>query len=164
MPALRDGWSTLRVARISAFSALAVVGSFIHLPGPVQTVSFDSAPGFFAALMFGPIEGALVIGIGHLATATLDGLPLGSVHLPVALGLAVAGAIVGVVNRAGVRFRTFLALAFGVVINVGLIVLAVPVLGWEATLLFAPFLALAAIANALVAGFAFMGIRGKLRS
>ena len=163
MTTLRNRWNPLRVARISAFSALAVLGSFIHLPGPVQTVSFDSAPGFFAALMFGPIEGALVLGIGHLATATVNGLPLGLVHVPVALGLAVASAIVGIVNRTRVRLKTFLALALGVAINVGLIVLAVPVLGWAATLLFAPFLTFAAIVNALAAGFAFIAVKGKLR-
>ncbi|MGA3406539.1 MAG: ECF transporter S component, partial [Candidatus Bathyarchaeia archaeon] len=51
---------------------LSVVGSFIHLPGPVQTVAFDSAPGFFAALLYGPLDGAAVCGLGHLATAIVN--------------------------------------------------------------------------------------------
>lgn len=144
------------------FSALAVVGSFIHLPGPIQTVSFDSSPGFFAALFFGPFDGAIVSGIGHLATAIINGFPLGVLHFPVALGLAGAGAVIGASNRMKLAGGPVVALAFGVAINVGLIVLAVPVLGWQAALLFAPYLAMAALVNALVAGLVYVGVRGKL--
>jgi uncharacterized membrane protein len=154
---------TLRIARISLFSALSVVGSFIHLPGLVQTVAFDSAPGFFTALFFGPMDGAIVTGLGHLATASVNGFPLGVLHLPIAAGLAGAGAAIGLVNRLNWRGSTALALAVGSMINVGLVVLAAPVLGWEATLAFTPFLAFAAGVNALLAGFVYVGIRGKVR-
>ena len=53
-----------------ALSALSVVGAFTPLPGPVQTVAFDSAPGLFAALMNGSIDRAAVCGIGHVATSS----------------------------------------------------------------------------------------------
>jgi uncharacterized membrane protein len=159
---IRNASLTFKVARISVFSALAVVGSFIHLPGPIQTVALDSSPGFFVALFFGPFDGALVSGIGHLATASINGFPLGAVHFPVALGLAGAGAVIGAVNHLEFPCSPAIALALGVAINVGLIVLAVPVLGWQATLAFAPFLTLAAALNALVAGLVYFGVRGKL--
>lgn len=158
----RPSW-TFRIARISVFSALSVVGSFIHLPGPVQTVAFDSAPGFFTALFFGPMDGAIVTGLGHLATASINGLPLGFLHLPIAAGLAGAGAAIGLVNRLNWPVNPALALAVGTVINVGLVVLAVPVLGWEATLAFVPLLAFAAGMNALFAGLIYVGVRGKVR-
>ena len=145
------------------FSALAVVGSFIHLPGPIQTVAFDSAPGFFAALFFGPFDGAIVSGIGHLATASINGFPLSVLHFPIALGLAGAGAVIGAANRMKSSGSPVVALALGVAINVSLIVLALPVLGWQATLAFAPYLTLAATLNAFVAGLVYVGIRGKLR-
>jgi len=147
---------------MSVFSALTVLGSFIHLPGPIPTIAFDSAPGFFVALLFGPIDGALVSGIGHLATASINGFPLGAVHLPVALGLAGAGFVIGAVNRLRFSCSLVVALALGVAVNVGLIVLAVPVLGWQMTLGFAPFLAFAATLNALVAGLVYFSVRGKL--
>lgn len=154
---------TFRIARISIFSALSVVGSFIHLPGLVQTVAFDSAPGFFTALFFGPMDGAIVTGLGHLATSSINGFPLGILHLPIAAGLAGAGAAIGLVNRLNWRGCTALALAVGTAINVGLVVLAAPVLGWEATMAFAPLLAFAAGTNALLAGFVYVSIRGKVR-
>lgn len=150
---------TLRVVRIAVFAALSVVGSFIHLPSPVPSVAFDSAPGFFAALYFGPIEGFCVFGFGHLATAVVSGFPLGVLHLPIAVGLAIAGAAVGVVNR---RWNFIPAVATGIAINTGLVVLAIPVLGVAGALSFTPFLLVAAAVNGVVATFAYLTLRRRL--
>lgn len=154
---------TYRVARISLLSTLSVVGSFIHLPGPIPSVAFDSWPGFFAALYFGAIDGAAVSGLGHIATSIVNGFPLGILHLPIALGLACAGWAIGVVNRLHQTHGFVAALAVGVAINTGLVIVLVPTLGWAATISFTPFLFLAACVNALVAGLAYSGLRGKLK-
>ncbi len=158
------GSRTRRLARISVFSALSVIGSFIHLPGAVQTVSFDSSPGFFAALYFGPLDGAVVSAIGHIATSIINGVPLGLVHLPIAFGLGIAGAAIGIVNRVHSSMGFLPAIAVGVAINTGLVVLAVPVLGWPATISFIPFLLLAAAINGAVAAATYVAVRGRLRS
>jgi adenosylcobinamide-phosphate guanylyltransferase len=151
-----------RLARISVLSALSVIGSFIHPPSPVQTVAFDSSPGFFAALYFGGTDGALVSGIGHIVTSIVNGFPLGILHFPIALGMAAAGAVMGFINRLG-RRASFVAVVAGVAINTGLVIVVVPVLGWGAALSFLPFLFLAACLNALVASLAYVGVRGRLR-
>jgi uncharacterized membrane protein len=137
-----------------------VIGSFIHLPGPVSTVAFDSATGFFAALFFGPVDGAIVCGLGHMATAIVNGFPLGVLHLPIALGLAFAGAAMGFFNR---KMGIVAGVAVGVTINTVLVVVAVPVLGWAASLSFTPFLALAALANAAVASIAYRSLKDRIR-
>ena len=149
---------TLRVVRIAVFAALSVVGSFIHLPSPVPSVAFDSTPGFFAALYFGPLEGFCVFGIGHLATAVVSGFPLGVLHLPIAVGLAFAGAAVGAINQ---RSNLIPAVAVGIAINTGLVVLAIPVLGVAATLSFTPFLFVAATVNGVVASIAYLTLRRR---
>jgi uncharacterized membrane protein len=141
------------------FCALSVIGSFIHLPGPISTVAFDSAPGFFAALYFGPLDGAAVSGIGHIATSIINGFPLGILHFPIAIGLACAGAAIGWVNT---RWNAFAGLGVGVLINTALVVLAVPAIGWAATVSFVPFLFLAACVNAIAAGAAYIGVRKRL--
>jgi len=140
------------------FAALSVVGSFIHLPSPIPTVAFDSAPGFFAALYFGPFDGFCVAGIGHIATAVVNGFPLGILHLPIALGLAVAGGAIGLVNR---RWNFGPAIAVGIAINTVLVVLAIPVLGLAATLSFTPFLFLAATVNGVVAALVYLTVRKR---
>ncbi len=153
---------TYRLARIAVFSALSVVGSFIHPPSPIQSVAFDSSPGFFAALYFGAADGALVSGIGHIVTSIINGFPLGILHLPIALGMAAAGAAMGFINRLS-RRAYFAAVLAGVAINTGLVVIVVPVLGWGAALSLLPFLLLAAVLNALIAALAYVGVRGRLR-
>jgi len=154
---------TYRLARISVFSALSVVGSFIHPPSPVQTVAFDSSPGFFAALYFGTMDGALVSGIGHIVTSIINGFPLGILHLPIALGMAVAGGMMGLVNRISDKRGYLAAVPVGIAINSGLVVVLVPTLGLGAALGFLPFLFIAASLNGLVATMVYVGVRGRLR-
>jgi uncharacterized membrane protein len=127
----------------------------------VSTVAFDSSPGFFAALFFGPTDGAIVCGIGHMATAIVNGFPLGILHLPIALGLALAGAATGSFNR---RFGIVPGAAIGVIINTVLIVTAIPVLGLAATVAFLPFLAFAAIVNMCVASVVYKSLKGRIRA
>lgn len=160
---IREVSNTYRVARISIFSALCVIGSFIHPPSPIQTVAFDSSPGFFAALYFGPIDGLLVTGIGHMITSIVNGLPLGILHLPIALGMASAGGAIGLVNRISYRWGFIPASICGIAINTALFVMAIPALGWAAAIAFAPFLMLASTMNGAVAALAYVSIRGRMR-
>ena len=155
---------TYRLARIAVFSALSVIGSLIHPPSPIQTVAFDSSPGFFVALYFGALDGALVSGIGHLVTSVINGFPLGVVHFPIAMGMAVAGATMGAINRIERSWAFIPAIAAGIAINSGLVVVVVPALGWGAALVFLPFLVLGASLNGIVAALVYMGVRGRLRS
>jgi uncharacterized membrane protein len=153
---------TYQIARISVLTALAIVGSFIHLPSPIPTVAFDSWPGFFAALYFGPFDGAIVSGLGHVATSAVNGFPLGALHIPIALGLACAGWIIGAVNRHNRSWLSVIALAAGVAVNTGLVVILIPVNGLMAAIGFIPFLLLASCLNATVAGLTYFALKGRL--
>jgi uncharacterized membrane protein len=152
-----------RLVRISMLSALSVVGSFIHPPGPIPSVAFDSLPGFFAALYFGAQDGALVCGIGHIITSVINGFPLGILHLPIALGMAVAGGMIGLVNYTNERWGYVAAVPVGIVINSGLAVVLIPTFGLAVALGFLPFVFIAASLNGLVAAFAYVGVRGRFR-
>jgi adenosylcobinamide-phosphate guanylyltransferase len=163
MPLPRRVPRTYRLARISVFSALSVIGSFVHPPSPVQTVAFDSSPGFFAALCFGATDGALISGIGHIVTSIINGFPLGILHLPIALGMAVTGGMMGLVNRISDRCGYLVAVFVGIAINSGLVVVVVPAFGWAAALGFLPFLFFGASLNGLVAALAYVGVKGRLR-
>jgi len=154
---------TLRIARLAIFSALCVVGSFIHPPSPIQTVAFDSAPGFFAALYFGALDGALICGIGHICTSIVNGFPLGFLHLPIALGMALAGGVMGLLNKVGHKWALIPAIIAGISINTLLFVVVIPTMGWAVALAFVPFLLFAASLNAVVAALAYIGVRGRLR-
>lgn len=154
---------TLRVARISVFTALCVIGAFIHPPSPIQTVAFDSSPGFFAALYFGALDGALATGIGHIVTSIINGFPLGVFHLPIAFGMALAGGAMGLINRVNKKWGFIPAAVTGVAINTALVVVIVPLWGWVVAVALVPFLLLAASLNAVVAALAYIGVRWRLR-
>jgi hypothetical protein len=109
--------------------------------------------------MYGPADGAAVCGIGHVATSIVNGFPLGVLHIPIALGLALAGAATGWFNR---KFGLLPGAGIGVFINTILIVIAIPAMGWQATLSFLPFLAFAAIINALVASVAYRSLKDRI--
>lgn len=153
----------VRIARLAILTALSAVGSLIKIPSPIGSLALDSAPGFFTALMVGPYDGALVCGLGHLATAAISGFPLGLLHLPIALGMALAGAVIGLMNRVNRKWGFLPALAIGVAINTLLVFPLVPWLGWVIALSYIPFLLAAASLNAAIAASAYVGIRGKLR-
>lgn len=70
--------------------ALSAIGALIIIPSPAGTIAFDSAPGYLAALAFGPVEGAIVASIGHLLAASTSGFPLGvPIHLFISMQMAV---------------------------------------------------------------------------
>ncbi len=160
----------IRTARLAIFSALSVVGSLIKIPSPVGSLAFDSFPGFFVALFFGPAEGALVSGLGHLATAATSGFPLGILHIPIAIGMALAAAVIGMLNKVHKSFGVVPALVAGVAINTVLVFPLVPWLaedinvGWLIAISYAPFLVVAATLNAVVAGFIYLALRRKLKT
>jgi uncharacterized membrane protein len=156
------GPKALRLARLSIFSALSVVGSFIHPPSPIPTVAFDSAPGFFAALYFGALDGALICGIGHISTSFINGFPLGFLHLLIALGMALAGGVIGLVNKLNQKWGFIPATIVGIIINTALFVVLIPTMGWAAALAFVPFLLSAASLNVAVAALIYIGVRGRL--
>ncbi|MHC1589786.1 MAG: ECF transporter S component [Candidatus Hecatellaceae archaeon] len=158
----RSHWrsKTLRVARWGVFSALSVIGSFFPFPSPVGTIAFDSFPGYLAALYFGALDGAVICGVGHLATAVVHGFPLGFWHFLIALGMAAVGAIIGIVHKIISRSWGFApATAAGIVTNTVLFPLAVPVMGWLGALLLVPFLAVASAFNGILAMLIFIAIR-----
>ncbi len=160
----------IRTARLAIFSALSVVGSFIKIPSPVGSLAFDSFPGFFVALFFGPAEGALVSGLGHLATAATSGFPLGVLHIPIAFGMALAAAAIGLLNRIHKSLGVVIALSAGVAFNTIIVFPLVPWLaedinvGWLIAIGYAPFLFVAATLNAIVAGIIYLAVRRKLKT
>lgn len=154
--------NTLRVARIAIFTALSVIGSFITPYPLIPTIAFDSSPGFFAALYFGVLDGVLITGLGHIVTALINGFPLGPLHYIIALGMALAGGAMGLVNKTNKKWGFIPAAITAVSINTVLSVIMVPTMGWTATLTYVTVpLLLAASLNAVLAALVYVGLRAR---
>ncbi|MCW4034957.1 MAG: ECF transporter S component, partial [Candidatus Bathyarchaeota archaeon] len=131
---LKKTLNALRVARVSIFTALSVIGSFITPYPVIPTIAFDSSPGFFAALYFGVIDGVLITGLGHIVTAIVNGFPLGPLHYAIAVGMAAAGGAMGLVNKSNKKWGFIPAALAAVAINTGLSVILIPSMGVAATI------------------------------
>lgn len=74
-----------KIVLMSMMIAMSAVGAYIIVPSPAGTVALDSAPGYLASLLFGGINGAVVLFLGHLISALKSGFPLGILHILIAL-------------------------------------------------------------------------------
>lgn len=108
------GWTTKRLTYLAMFIALSTVGASIKIPSIIGTPALDSFPGFLAALLMGPVNGALVAAIGHMLTALTAGFPL-----TIPIHLLIAGGMAGIVALFAVssRYSRWLGMAVGIVLN-----------------------------------------------
>ncbi|MBC7131355.1 hypothetical protein H5T51_09160 [Candidatus Bathyarchaeota archaeon] len=143
---------TRSVAEVAVFSALSAVGAMIPIPSPVGSIALDSFPGYFMAVWRGAIGGAAVCAIGHLISAFRAGFPLGYIHLAVTLLMAGVGVLTAIVKK---RFGVAAGLVCGIALNTAGGVLAVPVYGWGFLQVITPFLLVASIVNAVIAGIVY---------
>lgn len=80
--------SARNISLLALFIALSVVGGFIKIPAIVGSVALDFFPALMAAIYLGRRSGMIVAGLGHLASAFIGGMPLGPLHIIVALAMA----------------------------------------------------------------------------
>lgn len=158
-----------QLARMAVLIALSAVGALIKIPSPTGTVALDSSPGFFAGAAFGSLPGAIVGGIGHLASALTTGFPLGApAHALVAIVvMPLSVAVFGLLAR-----KTFLILAAVVAIWLNAVAgaaLVIPIAGVGAAIgLLLPLLVGATI-NVVIASISYKilersGLLGVRRS
>jgi len=106
--------TTRKLSLLALFIAISVIGGFIKIPAIIGSVALDLFPALMAAVYLGRTSGALVAGVGHLASALIGGLPLGPIHMVVALSMAL---IVYFFEIIYARNRRLLAAIFLIVTN-----------------------------------------------
>lgn len=102
-----------RVSFLAFFIGLSIVGGFIKIPAIITSVALDSFPALLAAAIFGSGAGAIVGGVGHLASALIGGMPMGPLHFVVAIEMALLAALFSVVYRKGKRWTASLLFLIG---------------------------------------------------
>lgn len=145
---------------MAIFIALSAVGAMVKIPSPLGTVAFDSAPGYFCAIAFGGLEGAVVIALGHLLTSGVVGFPMGiPMHLAIAVEMAVFALIFRWVNR---KIGLIPAVIIASVLNgvVGAFT-AYPLGGMGTVIGLMPFLLLGSVLNVVIAALAYKALKGS---
>lgn len=86
----QDLAALLRSLKLVGMICLSLFGSMVRLPLPTGQVALETFPGYFTALTFGWLDGALVAGISHFLVASSNGFPLGIwLHLLAGVQMAV---------------------------------------------------------------------------
>jgi hypothetical protein len=120
----------------------------------------DSAPGFFTALAFGGLEGAIVISFGHLLTSAVIGFPMTiPVHLYIAVQMALWALAYRWVNK---KLGLIPAVIVGIVLNGVVSSFAMlPMMGMGGVLGLMPFLVIGAAINVIISAIAYKAIKGS---
>lgn len=81
--------SAKKISLLSLFIALSVIGASIKIPAFIGSIALDAFPALIAAILLGNKTGAIVASVGHLMSAVIAGMPLGPMHLVIAVEMAV---------------------------------------------------------------------------
>ncbi|HBV98044.1 MAG: alpha-ribazole transporter [Peptococcaceae bacterium BICA1-7] len=158
----KSALSVKRIAIMAVFIALSAVGALIKIPSPVGTIGLDSAPGYFSAIAFGSVEGAVIIALGHMMTAAVTGFPLTiPIHIFISVQMALWALVFRWVNR---KLGLIAAVIAGIVLN-GVVSSFTMMLmgGLGAVLGVMPFLVVGSAINVITAAVAYRIIKaGKL--
>ena len=125
-----------KISAIAIFIALSAVGAMIKIPSPIGSIALDSFPALLAAVILGPVSGAIVAGLGHIISALFGGMPLGPFHFLIMVEMAVLTWMFSILYTNGKKIGAFflffignafvLALPFAVLISPGFYTLLVP--------------------------------------
>lgn len=154
-----SAWNVKRLSIMAIFLALSYVGALIKIPSPVGTIGMDSVPGFFCAIAFGGIEGAVVIAFGHLLTSAVVGFPLTiPVHIYIAVQMALWAVVYRWVNK---TFGLIPAAIAGIILNGVVSSFAMlPIMGMGGVLGVLPFLVIGSALNVIISAVAYKAIKG----
>ena len=125
-----------KISAIAIFVALSAVGAMFKIPSPIGSIALDSFPALLAAVILGPVSGAIVAGLGHIISAFIGGMTLGPFHFLIMVEMAVLTWMFSILyingKKVGAFFLFFisnafvLALPFAFLISPGFYTLLVP--------------------------------------
>lgn len=101
--------SAKKISLLAMFIALSVIGASIKIPAVIGSVALDAFPALFAAVLIGGVPGSIVAGFGHLISALIGGMPLGPMHLIVAVEMAFIVWLFSHLYNSGKRFLASLS-------------------------------------------------------
>lgn len=154
--------SARNLAIMAIFIALSAVGSLIKIPSPLGSIGLDSAPGFFAAIGFGPWVGFIVIAVGHLLSSAIVGFPLTlPLHIAIAIGMGLCALVFRWLGRKGPIWLVVSVVVTSLLNSFGLGLIVLPIGGWGMYIASVPSLLVAAVVNLVIAAVAYYAVRNS---
>lgn len=157
---------TKKLVITALFIAISFIGANIKI---FSSIAFDSMAGFLAALMMGPLYGAVVGALGHFLTAATSGFPYTiPVHMIIMLDMAITMALFAVTYKHASKINKTAAVVLssiiGVLINGPISVfMLMPIMG-KAVLPLLPVLTIAALSNIIIAHMIYLILPGSIKT
>ena len=101
--------NTKKMSLLALFVALSIIGAMIKIPAVVGSVALDAFPALVVVVLLGTKSGMFVAAMGHLMSSLIVGMPLGPMHVFVAMEMAVIVWIFGVLYQSGKKWVACLA-------------------------------------------------------
>lgn len=149
---------TKKLVLAALLISLSFIGANIKI---MQTIAFDSMPGFLGTLILGPLYGAVIGLLGHFLTALTSGFPLTvPVHLVIMVGMALTmflfGATYKYFSKKSKTTGNIMATIVAVIVNGPILTLLVspmliPVIGRSGLIALLPILCCTAALNVIIA-------------
>ncbi|MHA6252614.1 ECF transporter S component [Oceanobacillus sp. CAU 1775] len=95
---------TKKLSILALFIGLSIIGSMIKVPAVIGSVALDAFPALVVAVLLGKNYGAIVGMMGHLMSALIGGLPLGPMHLLIAIEMAIIIWIFGMLYQSNKKY------------------------------------------------------------
>ncbi|WP_085991587.1 ECF transporter S component [Oceanobacillus senegalensis] len=146
-----------KISILALFIALSVVGAATKIPAIIGSVALDAFPALLAGTFFGIGAGAVVGGFGHMVSALIGGMPMGALHVVIAIEMALLVAMFTILIERGKNI--FAAIIF----VIGNVLLApapfIFLFGVEFYMALIPSLFIGSVLNVLVALIVYSRIR-----
>jgi hypothetical protein len=143
---------TNKLTLLALFVSLSAAGGLIKIPAVVGSVALDSLAALLAASIIGGGFGAVTAMFGHLISSLLAGFPLGPLHLLIAVEMA------GAVWLFGVIFKQSPVIAAGLFFILNAFIAPFPfifIISKEFYFSILPSLCIGAFLNLTIAHFAY---------
>ncbi|MGE6368902.1 ECF transporter S component [Planococcus kocurii] len=105
--------TTKKLALAALFISLSAIGGMIKIPLGITSIALDSMPALIAVLFFTAPLAAIIAAFGHLISALFGGMPLGPLHLIIAVEMWLVVWLFAKLHQAGRHWLKWLAFVIG---------------------------------------------------
>lgn len=93
--------------------ALCAIGAVIKIPAFITTAALDAAPALISAVFLPPMLAGVAGALGHILTALTSGMPLGPLHVIIAIEMLIVVSIFAILHQKNYHLLKWIWLLVG---------------------------------------------------
>lgn len=93
--------------------ALCAIGAVIKIPAFITTAALDAAPALISVVFLPPMLAGVAGALGHILTALTSGMPLGPLHVIIAIEMLIVVSIFAILHQKNYHLLKWIWLLVG---------------------------------------------------